>query len=89
MERFDFTVVRFSKETLDKAEQLSSSSCVYPAEDIIRIAAWLGLKFMKVDKIQDLLIMEFREREGVELFTPEDILLAVGNLKEDKQSEGL
>lgn len=82
MEKLKLTSIRLSVETLDRAERLSWDSEFYTTSDILRIAIWIGLKFMHSGIISKLLIMMSKEELGKEIVTLEDVLHTAGITRE-------
>ena len=74
MEKLKLTSIRLSMETLDRAERLSWDSDIYNTSDILRIAIWIGLKFMRVGIISKLLVMMSKEELKGEIITLEDVI---------------
>lgn len=74
MGNLKLTSIRLSKDSLDRAEQLSSDSRYYSTSDVLRVAIWIGLKFMSIKSIHSFLLMMFRDETGRDIITLEDVL---------------
>lgn len=78
MENLKLTSIRLSKDSLDRAERLSGDSRFYTTSDILRVAIWIGLKFLSRRSISELLVMMWREENSNEIITLEDVIRTAG-----------
>lgn len=78
MEKFKLTSVRLSKGTLDSASKLSNADNYLCTSDILRIAIWLGLKFMRAGVLLKLQDMMWKEETGWKSYTLEEVLRILG-----------
>lgn len=79
MEKLKLTSVRLSKGTLDSASKLSNAGIYRCTSDILRIAIWLGLKFMNAGVLRQLQDMMWKEEIGWKQYTLEDVLRTLGH----------
>lgn len=79
MEKLKLTSVRLSKDTLDSASKLSNVVIGRCTSDILRIAIWLGLKFMSAGVLHQLQDMMWKEETGWKSYTLEDVLRTLGH----------
>lgn len=79
MKKLKSTSVRLSKDTLDSASKLSNAVIGRCTSDILRIAIWLGLKFMSVGVLHQLQDMMWKEEIGLKQYTLEDVLRTLGH----------
>lgn len=89
MENLKLTSVRLSKASLADAAKLGKDLGFWSTSDVIRVALWFGLKFMKPGVLLKLLHMMWVEEENGKCFSLEDVLRAAGVLKEGEQAAGL
>lgn len=89
MENLKLTSVRLSKVSLADAAKLGRELGFWRTSDVIRVALWFGLKFMKPGVLHQLLHMMWEEEVGLKRFTLQDVLHAAGVIKEDEQGTGL
>lgn len=89
MENLKLTSIRVSKASLEKADKLGRECGYYQRSFMLRVAIWLGLKFMKPGVLHQLLHMMWEEEVGLKCFTLEHVLRTAGVLKEDEQGTGL
>lgn len=78
MEVLKLTSVRLSKSALANAAKLGRELGYYRTSEIIRLAVWIGLKFMKPGVIHQLLDMMWKEKLGWKSYSPRDILRTAG-----------
>ena len=88
MENLKLTSVRLSKASLADAAKLGRELGFWRTSDVIRVALWFGLKFMKPGVLHKLLHMMWEEEANGKRFTLEDVLRTAGVLKEDEQGAG-
>ena len=79
MENLKLTSVRLSKDTLESASKLSNAGIYLCTSDILRIAIWLGLKFMRAGVLLQLQDMMGKEETGWKSYTLEDVLRTLGH----------
>lgn len=79
MEKLKLTSVRLSKDTLGSASKLSNAVIGRCTSDILRIAIWLGLKFMNAGVLHQLQDMMWKEETGWKSYTLEDVLRTLGH----------
>ena len=79
MEKLKLTSVRLSKDTLDRASKLSNVVIGRCTSDILRIAIWLGLKFMNAGVLHQLQDMMWKAETGWKSYTLEDVLRTLGH----------
>lgn len=78
MEVLKLTSVRLSKSALANAAKLGRELGYYRTSEIIRLAVWIGLKFMKPGVIHQLVDMMWKEELGWKSYSPRDILRTTG-----------
>lgn len=78
MEVLKLTSIRLSKSALSHANQLAKSLGYYRSSDVIRIAIWIGLKFLKPGVVQEFLKMMWEEEEHFAYYDAQDVLRAAG-----------
>lgn len=74
MEVLKLTSVRLSKSALANAAKLGRELGYYSTSEIIRVAVWIGLKFMKPGVIHQLLDMMWEEEEKGIKYSAKDVL---------------
>lgn len=89
MEVLKLTSIRLPKAYLEAAGKISRELGYYQMSHVLRLAIWLGLKFMKPGVLRQLIDMMWKEEIGRKSFTLEDVLRTAGVLKEDEQATGL
>lgn len=88
MENLKLTSIRLPKEYLMEADKLGSELGDCPRSVILRVAVWVGLKFIKQGRFHKLLEMVWKEEIGRYRFTLEDVLQAAGLHDSVKHGEG-
>lgn len=78
MEILKLTSIRVSKESLINAEKLGKKCGYYQRSSVLRVAIWVGLKFMQPGVLHKYLRMMWEEEECGKHFTLEDVLRTAG-----------
>ena len=78
MENLKLKSIRLSKKDLGKAEELSAQLTYYTTSDIIRVAIWVGLKFIQPRVISELLRMMWQEEFNGVSYDARDVLRTAG-----------
>lgn len=86
MECLKLTSIRLSKDSLDKASKLGRELGYYKTSDVLRVAIWLGLKFLKPGVLHKYLDMMWKEELGWYHFSLVDVLRTAGVLKDDEHA---
>lgn len=76
MEILKLTSIRLSKKSLAQANELGKSNGYYKSSDVIRIAIWIGMKFLKPGILRKFLLMMFEEENKGVYYTIDDVLRA-------------
>ena len=74
MEVLKLTSIRLSKSALSQANQLARELGYYRTSDIIRVAIWLGLKFLKPGVLHEFLQMMWQEEINGANYSARDVL---------------
>ena len=80
MENLKLTSIRVPKEYLVTADKLGKELGYYQRSHILRVAIWLGLKFIRPGVFHKLLEMMWKEEIGRERFSLEDVLRTAGTI---------
>lgn len=86
MEILKLTSIRLSKSALARANQLGRSIGYYKTSDVLRIAIWLGLKFLTPVVLQKFMLMMCQEEINGTEYSAGDILRTIGELLENHKS---
>ena len=78
MEVLKLTSVRLSKSALANAAKLGRELGYYRTSGIIRVAVWIGLKFMKPGVLHRYLQMMWEEEEKGIKYSARDVLRTAG-----------
>lgn len=78
MEVLKLTSVRLSKSALAQAAVLGKHLGYYRTSDVIRVAIWVGLKFMKPGVLHEYLQMMWEEEEKGIKYSARDVLRTAG-----------
>lgn len=89
MEVLKLTSIRLSKAALDAASKLGRDLGYYRTSDVLRVAIWLGLKFIRPGVLHELLHMMWVEETEHKSFTLEHVLRTAGVIKDVEHSEGV
>lgn len=89
MENLKLISFRIPKEYLANAEKAAREADYYQRSFVLRVAIWIGLKFMKPGVLRQLADMMWKEEIGFKCYTLGDILCTTGVLKEDEQGAEL
>ena len=80
MEYLKLTSIRLPKEYLVAADKLTDNLGYYKRSLILRVAIWVGLKFIKPGVLHKLLEMMWEEEIGRKSYSLEDVLRTAGTL---------
>lgn len=86
MEILKLTSIRLSKSALSQANQLSRSLGYWRTSDVLRVAIWIGLKFIKPGVLHELLQMMWQEEVNGANYSPRDVLRTAGESLENLKS---
>lgn len=86
MEILKLTSIRLSKSALARANELGRSIGYYRTSDILRVAIWLGLKFIKPGVLHEFLQMMWQEEFNDAEYSAADVLRAAGEKLENIKS---
>lgn len=89
MEVLKVTSIRLPKAYLEAASKISKGFKYYYTSDVLRIAIWVGLKFMKPGVLHQLQNMVWKEEIGLKSYTIEDVLRTAGFIRDDEHGAGL
>lgn len=89
MEKLKLTSIRLPESSLASASELSTGFWHYTSSNIIRIAIWIGLKFLYLGTISQLARMMFEEERTGKRYTLDDVLRTAGVIKDDEHAAGL
>lgn len=78
MEVLKLTSIRLSKSALAQAAILGRNLGYWKTSDIIRVAIWVGLKFMKPGVLHQYLQMMWQEENNAVSYSLEDVLRTAG-----------
>lgn len=88
MEILKLISIRVSELTLDKAKAFADNLRYYSTSDVLRVAIWIGLKFLKPGILHVFLEMMWQEEINKATYTPRDVIHAAGEELEKLKSEG-
>lgn len=86
MEILKLTSIRLSKSALARANELGRSIGYYRTSDVLRVAIWLGLKFIKPGVLHEFLQMMWQEESNGADYCAADVLRAAGEKLENIKS---
>lgn len=86
MENLKLTSIRLSKSVLARANEIAKVVKYYSTSDVIRLAIWVGLKFMKPGVIIVLMQMKLRESVNATKYSAGDVLQSIGDSLENLKS---
>lgn len=89
MKVLKLTSIRLPKAYLEAASKVGRDFGYYQTSQVLRVAIWLGLKFIKPGVLRKLLDMMWEEEENSKHFTLEDVLRTAGVINKDKHGAGL
>lgn len=88
MENLKLTSIRLSKSALASAKELARTTEYYRPSDILRVAIWLGLKFLKPGVLHKFMHMIWEEEVNGADYCAADVLrTAVDSFKNLKSLE--
>lgn len=85
MEILKLVSIRISKESLANAEKVARGAGYYQRSSVLRVAIWIGLKFMKPGVLHQLADMMWKEEIGFKCYTLEDVLRTAGVVGNDTE----
>lgn len=85
MDKLVLTSIRLQQFTLDSAHNISKNLGFYNPSDILRLAAWIGLKIITPQNANRLMSMLWSEEAELDLHTLEDVLHTAGIIDNDTE----
>lgn len=86
MEVLKLTSIRLSESVLKEAKELGKNLGYYRTSDMLRVAIWVGLKFMKPGVLHVFLRMMWQEEINNAQYNAWDVLRAAGEKLEKPES---
>lgn len=83
MEKMQLTSIRLSKEIVDIAIKIGKDCEHIKTSDVLRVALWIGLKFMNRGVLSRFLKMMWREEVGFQSYSVNDVIRTAGVTEDD------
>ncbi len=86
MEILKLTSIRLSKSSLSQAAALGRGLGCFRQSDVLRVAIWIGLKFLKPGVIHEFMHMMWQEEVNGAEYCAADVLRTAGEMLENHKS---